>query len=100
MVGILLDNAMRYSDEGRKVYIKLEKHHSHARLEVRNACAVMTRETLSRMFERFYRGDESRSGAGTGVGLSMARAIVEAHGGTLTAAYGNGEVTLTASIPA
>ena len=100
VVGILLDNAMRYSDEGSEVYIKLEKHHSHARLEVRNACAGMTRETLSRMFERFYRGDESRSGAGTGVGLSMARAIVEAHGGTLTAAYGNGEVTLTASIPA
>lgn len=100
VVGILLDNAMRYSDEGSEVYIKLEKHHSHARLEVRNACTGMTRETLSRMFERFYRGDESRSGAGTGVGLSMARAIVEAHGGTLTATYGNGEVTLTASIPA
>lgn len=100
VVGILLDNAMRYSDEGSEVYIKLNKHHSHARLEVRNACTGMTRETLSRMFERFYRGDESRSGAGTGVGLSMARAIVEAHGGTLTAAYGNGEVTLTASIPA
>lgn len=100
VVGILLDNAMRYSDEGSEVYIKLDKHHSHARLEVRNACAGMTRETLSRMFERFYRGDESRSDAGTGVGLSMARAIVEAHGGTLTAAYGSGEVTLTASIPA
>lgn len=100
VVGILLDNALRYSDEGSEVYIKLDKHHSHARLEVRNACAGMTRETLSRMFERFYRGDESRSGAGTGVGLSMARAIVEAHGGTLTAAYGSGEVTLTASIPA
>ena len=100
VVGILLDNAMRYSDEGSEVYIKLDKHHSHARLEVRNACAGMTRETLSRMFERFYCGDESRSGAGTGVGLSMARAIVEAHGGTLTAAYGSGEVTLTASIPA
>lgn len=100
VVGILLDNAMRYSDEGSEVYIKLDKHHSHAGLEVRNACAGMTRETLSRMFERFYRGDESRSGAGTGVGLSMARAIVEAHGGTLMAAYGNGEVTLTASIAA
>ena len=39
VVGILLDNAMRYSDEGSEVYIKLDKHHSHARLEVRNAPA-------------------------------------------------------------
>ena len=98
--GILLDNALRYSDEGGRIDVSLRRKHYHAVLEVANPCAGFKRETLSRMFERFYRGDESRSTSGTGVGLSMARAIAEALGGALDASYVDGRVTLTLALTA
>ena len=98
VAGILLDNAMRYSDAGGAITIMLARRRSHAVLEVSNPCKGMTKETVSRMFERFYRGDASRSTAGTGVGLSMARAIVEAHGGRIDAAYDRRAAVVTVTV--
>ena len=98
VAGILLDNAMRYSDEGTPIAVVLSRQRSHAVFRVSNTCSSMTKETLSRVFERFYRGDASRSSAGNGVGLSMAQAIVEAHGGHISASLSGSTVSFTLTL--
>ncbi len=100
VAGILLDNALRYSDDGTDIGVSLCKRHRHAVFEVANRCSGMTRETLTRMFERFYRGDAARSSAGNGIGLSMAQAIVEAHGGRIGAVCTDGAVAITVVLSA
>lgn len=86
MVSVLLDNALRYSDDGG--YIRLDAYRKRQKLviEVFNTCNKLDTKNLNRLFDRFYRGDPSRSGkiSGTGVGLSIAKAIAAAHGGDIS----------------
>lgn len=61
---------------------------------------ALDKETLSRLFERFYRADPSRSEkSGYGIGLSIAKAIVTAHGGKLRAAADGTTLTISATLP-
>jgi two-component system, OmpR family, sensor kinase len=83
-VGILLDNAIKYTPEGGTITVKTARENGHARLEVSDTGIGVSREDISRIFDRFYRTDEARSVRGTGLGLAIARQIAEAHGGTLT----------------
>ena len=89
LLSILLDNAVRYSAEGGFISLEVCRRHNRIVLEVSNTCGPLPLPDLDRLFDRFYRPDESRSSAagGTGIGLSMARAIAEAHGGKITAEY-------------
>ena len=83
-VELLLDNAMRYASSGSVVELSLKTQGRRRVLAVRNACDTMPAGDLDRLFERFYRADESRSRAtgGSGVGLSVVRAVAETHHGT------------------
>lgn len=83
---LLLDNALKYSNSRLSIQVDLEKHH-HITLSVSNSCDYIDAEKVSKLFERFYRADESRSRktGGSGIGLSVAQAIVERHNGTITA---------------
>lgn len=87
LVGILLDNAVKYSAPGSGIALRLSKEGAHILLRVRNRSAAPVAEP-ERLFDRFYRGDAARtqSGGGTGLGLAIARALAESMGGTLTAA--------------
>ena len=86
LAGVLLDNAVKYADEGTTVEVKLEKADRRARLTVVNRCAPIPPEQLRRLFERFYRADASRGEkSGFGLGLSIAASIVEEHKGTIKA---------------
>ncbi|MCR5576281.1 MAG: HAMP domain-containing histidine kinase [Oscillospiraceae bacterium] len=87
MLSILLDNALKYSDRDGEVSLRLSQKHGRAVIEVRNTCSSPLPEDPERLFDRFYRPDESRSTrtGGTGLGLSIARAIAESHKGSLTA---------------
>lgn len=88
LVTILLDNAVKYSDEGGRIEVTLEKQKNLIRLNVFNTADSLPRESLSCLFDRFYRADPSRNSrtSGYGLGLSIAAAIVAAHKGKVQAA--------------
>ena len=99
---ILLDNALKYSREGDEVHLTLEKQGRFIRLAVDNGVENLPRDMVDNMFDRFYRGDRARAsdGGGHGIGLSIARAIVSAHRGKISAAVSAGRLTVTALLPA
>ena len=104
LVSILTENALKYSPEGDEVKVSLRKEGKTIVLEVRNkAVDPLSDEDLAHVFDRFYRSDKSRNSAsgGHGIGLSMASAIVTAHGGKIRARSGDGsEFIVTATMPA
>lgn len=90
MLTILLDNALKYSPAGGEIAMTLERRGRFVRLRVQNTTDMPLPEDLSRLFERFYRADASRSTRGYGIGLSIAKAIVQAHGGRISACAAHG----------
>lgn len=80
---ILLDNAFKYSEENGHILITLAQHGDKKVLSVENTGKGISKEDQSRIFERFYRSDASRSreSGGYGLGLSIAESIVQAHKG-------------------
>jgi len=83
-VANLLDNAIKYTRPGGLVSISVRKDLSSAIIEVADNGIGIKEEEIPRIFERFYRGDKSRSTPGHGLGLSLALSIVRAHGGNIT----------------
>lgn len=90
----LLDNALKYSDQGSTVSIDARAEKDNIVMIVSDEGRGIPEEDLPHIFERFYRVDKSRSrnSGGTGLGLAIAKEIVEAHGGSIYAAseYGKG----------
>lgn len=102
LTSILLDNAVKYAPEGGEIVLSLSRAGHSIRLSVTNPAAPMSPEERKHLFDRFYRTDASRStqSGGYGIGLSIAKAIVTAHRGTLTAtAPETGLLCITASFP-
>jgi signal transduction histidine kinase len=79
----LLDNAVKYTPAGGQVSVSLAADPEGAVLTVEDSGIGISAEDLPRIWERLYRGDRSRSERGLGLGLSLVKAIVEAHGGTV-----------------
>ena len=85
LVGILLDNAVKYCDEDGEIKVTLEKRRRII-LSVENTYASVGEIELNKLFDRFYRADKARKfTGGYGVGLSMAKSIAEKHKGEITA---------------
>lgn len=95
LVSILLDNALKYSPPGGEIAMTARRAGRGILLTVSNTAEPMDSKTLSRLFDRFYRADQARSGGGYGLGLSIARAIVTAHRGKISAAYEGGKLTIS-----
>ena len=85
LVTILADNALAHSPAGTTVAVRVRPDGPHAMLTVEDRGPGIRDEDLPRIFERFWRADNAPAG-GTGLGLSIAAWIVEAHGGTISAA--------------
>ena len=102
VVELLLDNATRYASEGSVIELSLRAASrgagkGAAELVVTNAVDELPEGDLDRLFDRFYRADVSRSSktGGSGVGLSVVRAIAEAHGGSATVSGHDHQITFT-----
>ena len=85
--GNLIDNAMKYGEDGRSILIGACEAEDGVQFYVRDFGAGIPVEHLPRLFERFYRVDKARSreSGGTGLGLAIAKHVVRAHGGTIKA---------------
>lgn len=103
LVRILLDNATKYSSAEGTVSLKVYRSVRHGNVEVSNDVDGMEREQVAHMFDRFYRIDDSRNSktGGHGIGLSMAEAMVTAHGGRIrgTLSRDGKRLTISAGIP-
>jgi signal transduction histidine kinase len=91
----LLENAVRYSPEGASVEIGVARDGDHAQISVQDHGIGIATADLPKIFERFYRGDQSRARTtgGFGLGLAIAKALVEAYGGSIAAESSPGEGT-------
>lgn len=87
LVTILMDNAVKYSDDGGRIELTLEKQKNFIHLSVFNTANFVSKENLPHFFDRFYRADQSRNSktGGYGLGLPIASAIVIAHRGKIWA---------------
>ncbi|MGN0595111.1 MAG: sensor histidine kinase [Hominimerdicola sp.] len=104
LVSILVENAIKYADDGGEIMVKLcsNSNGKGAELSVFNTCKNPPEGDLSRLFDRFYRADYSRARthgeqkSGYGIGLSIAYAIMEAHKGKIYCKAENGIIKFTA----
>ena len=87
MLANLLENALRHTPPGRRVVLSAHRRGGVLELAVADEGEGIAAEHLERVFERFYRADpgRSRERGGSGIGLTIARAIVDAHGGRIRA---------------
>lgn len=77
----LIDNALKYSLDGTRIWLTLRKESGYAVLTVRNTASYEMKFSADEITERFVRGDEARTSEGSGLGLSIARSFTEACGG-------------------
>ena len=96
----LIENARKYTPEGGEFRIRSAESAGSVLIEVANAAPDMNADELPRLFERFYRRDRARGAStGSGLGLPIARDLIELHGGTLEASLSGGEITFTILFP-
>ena len=87
LISVLIDNAVKYADADTPITFSLEKSKRNILLKAHNFCSGISADDAEQLFDRFYRVDKSRSrqAGGFGIGLSIARSIVEAHKGSIRA---------------
>ena len=98
----LLDNAVRYTDDGGKISVTLNTDRQQAQLTISDSAPGASVEECNRLFERLYRMEVSRNrdSGGSGLGLAICRNIVEAHGGQIAASPGpDGGLLITTTLP-
>jgi signal transduction histidine kinase len=97
----LLDNAIKYTPAGGRIDIAARRAEESVVIDVVDTGVGIARDDLPKIWERLFRGDRSRSARGLGLGLSFVRAIVNAHGGTVSAeSAGAGKgTTVTVTLP-
>ncbi len=79
----LVDNALKHTDPGGRVAVRVRVENGWVVLEVADTGRGIGPEHLPHVFERFYRADPARAGGGAGLGLAIAKAVAEAHGGSI-----------------
>jgi signal transduction histidine kinase len=100
VIGILLDNARKYSIPNGPITVSVRGDDEAVAIAVSDSGPGIAPEHLEHIFERFYRAEASRTTRGAGLGLAIARGIVERHGGTITVESEPGHgATFTVCLP-
>ncbi len=102
LVGILVDNALKYSTPNTPIKVRIFEQRGMVGFEIKNEGKTIAADKLTKLFERFYRLDSSRTNSarnGYGLGLSIAKKIVNIHHGGLTVASANDATTFTFYLP-
>lgn len=95
----LIDNAIKYSPNGSTVNISIYKSYLNYNLDIENECQDLSEENLPKIFERFYRGTNSVSKDGLGLGLFIAREIIEKHSGNIRASLDENRIKFSVDFP-
>jgi signal transduction histidine kinase len=96
----LVDNAIKYTPRGGRVDLQASSDQQTVQIRVSDSGSGISEQHLPRIFDRLYRGDQSRTTRGLGLGLSLVRAYVEAQGGTVTVTSSPGKgSTFTINLP-
>lgn len=99
LVSILIDNAISYSYPDTEIDVSLSRDRGKAILSVTNSADEISADKAERIFDRFYRIDDARTdGSHYGLGLSIAKSIVDSHGGEITLSSKDNKVTFTVTI--
>ncbi len=100
LVSILVDNAIQHSHNGKEVFVSLSQTRNEVVFSVINYGDPIPQEQMAKLFERFYRADEARNGEDKhyGLGLAIAKAIVESHHGKIEVSCYDGKVCFTARL--
>ena len=92
-------NAIKYSPEGGKIYISIQRQKDRTSFTIGNQCEPLPQEALEKIWDSFYRTSASRTEKGTGLGLTITKAIVELHGGSCQARNTSNGVEFVFEIP-
>lgn len=95
----LVDNAIKYSPNSTNINISVYKSYLNYNLDIENECIDLSEETLPKIFERFYRGRNSVYKDGLGLGLFIAREIIEKHGGNIKASLKENKIKFSVDFP-
>lgn len=96
----LIGNAIKFVADGGRIRILLRQKQSGIEVSIIDNGAGMSEDVMNRIYEKFYQGDTSRSSSGNGLGLTLAKRIVDLHGGTISASSKEGKGTaFTVVIP-
>ncbi len=95
----LIDNAIKYSPNGSIINISVYKSYLNYNIDIENECQDLSEEALPKIFERFYRGANSVSKEGLGLGLFIAGEIIEKHGGNVKASLDENRIKLSVDFP-
>jgi len=102
LIGILIDNAIKYSPAKTPIRIRIFTQKGQVGFEIKNSGTKIPEEKLPKLFERFFRADTSRTNGsknGYGLGLSIAKKIIDIHHGDLTVSSTEEETTFTFYLP-
>ena len=95
----LLDNAIKFVDDGGSISAKITPFGNDLRIDISNTGATIPAEKQKFIFNKFYQADESHSTKGNGIGLAIVKGIVELHNGSVSVKSENGSTTFTVCLP-
>ena len=95
----LLDNAIKFSDEGREIIIRILKREDKLAVTFTNFGVDIPKEQQKKIFNKFYQGDESHAGSGHGIGLAIVKRAAELHRGRVDVLSGGGKTTFVVTLP-